>query len=135
MVSPENVVRKLLEGVVERRWNELADLYSEPTDVRHPLHPDDVALRSRVDLREHFESRSAAVAARFDFQPENLAIHLTLDPELVIAEFEYRGAVRASGMRFAAPCIFVVRVRAGRIVKSRDYVDQTAFRRVAEAGR
>ena len=134
MVSPENVVRRLLEGVAERRWSELADLYSDPTDVRHPLAPDDVALRRREDLRDHFECRAAAIAARFDFQPENLAVHQTLDPDLVIAEFEYRGTVRATGVRFAAPCIFVVRVRAGRIVESRDYVDQAAFRRAAEVG-
>ena len=48
----------------------------------------------------------------------------TVDPDVVIGEFTYRGDAG-----WAAPCIVVLRVRDGLIVESRDYIDHLALAR------
>lgn len=54
-------------------------------------------------------------------------MHVTADSELVIFELTYAG--EAGGRTFALPCIFVVRVRDGQIVESRDYGDHIGLAR------
>ncbi len=61
------------------------------------------------------------------FEPANANVHVTADPELVIFEFTYAG--EANGRSFQLPCIFVVRVRNGQIVESRDYGDHIGLAR------
>ncbi len=63
------------------------------------------------------------------FEPANITIHETADPEVIVAEFEYRGTVPGTGEPFALPGIFVIRVRDGQIVSSRDYVDHLGLAR------
>jgi ketosteroid isomerase-like protein len=46
---------------------------------------------------------------------------------VVIFEFQYAGVI--DGRAFTLPCIFVVRVRDGEIVESRDYGDHVAAAR------
>lgn len=54
-------------------------------------------------------------------------VHITDDPEVVIGEFRYVGS--AHGRPFDRPCIFVMRVRNGEIVESRDYSDHVGLAR------
>jgi ketosteroid isomerase-like protein len=44
-------------------------------------------------------------------------------PRYIVAEFEYQGTAEDTGKSFALPGIFVLRVRNGRIVSSRDDFD------------
>ena len=64
-------------------------------------------------------------------QPPRTAreVFYTTDPEVIVAEFEYQGTVVDTGEPFSLPCIFVVRVRDGHIVASRDYIDYLASAR------
>jgi ketosteroid isomerase-like protein len=127
--SPREVFHQVVTGVAERRYDELPELYADQTDVRHPMSPTgDQPLRSRADVRGHF-GRAAGMVASVRFRPENIVVHETTDPEVVVAEFEYRGTRPESGEEFTAPCIFVLRVRDGLIVESRDYVDHVAMAR------
>ena len=110
----------------EHQLDELAELYGEETDVRHPFDPTgDVPMRTRAALREHF------AAARMDgvehFEPVDAVVHVTADPEVVVFEFAY--AISAHGTDSLVPCIFVIRVRDGRIVESRDYAHHLAMAR------
>jgi uncharacterized protein len=47
-----------------------------------------------------------------------------------VAEFEYQGTDPGTGEAYAQPAIFVMRVRDGEIVSSRDYHDAIASARV-----
>jgi ketosteroid isomerase-like protein len=49
-------------------------------------------------------------------------VHETTDPEVVIAEFVYHARAAKDGELFRVPAVFVMRVRGGLIVESRDYV-------------
>ena len=121
-LGPQEVFHALVDGVAAGRWDELPNLYAEQTDVVHPFDPlRGPALRTRDELREHFKPRGAA--PELDRRPVNIVIHETADPEVIIAEFEYRGTVVDTGEPFALPGIFVLRVRDGEIVSSRDYFD------------
>jgi len=126
--SPRDVFLALVHGVAENRWDELPDLYAEQTDVVHPFDPLRApALRTREELREHFTPTGAG--PRLDRRPVNIVIHETTDPEVIVAEFEYAGTRAADGASFRVPCIFVLRVRDGLIVESRDYVDHVGMAR------
>ena len=127
-MTPEEVFRKLVHGVADRDFDALPALYAEQTDVRHPMNPyGDHPLLSRDALREHFGVNGPRVAGVIRYQPENIRIHHTADPEVIVAEFDYAGTVIATGEPFRAPCVFVLRVRDGLIVESRDYIDHVAM--------
>jgi uncharacterized protein len=111
-----------VHGVAEERWEELPSLYAEQTHVVHPFDPHRApALRTRDELREHF--RPTDTGPRLHRRPANITIHQTTDPEVIVAEFEYQGTVADTGEPFTLPAIFVLRVRNGEIVSSRDYFD------------
>lgn len=59
--------------------------------------------------------------------PERVTIHETTDPEVVIAEYDYRGEVKATGHVFVVSNVQIVRVRDGRIIRSRDFHDHAAM--------
>jgi uncharacterized protein len=123
--SPEEVFLALVNGVAEGRWEELPDLYAEQTNVVHPFDPLRApALRSRDELRAHFTP--AGDSPRPERQVANITIHQTIDPEVIVAEFEYQGTDPETGEAYAVPGIFVLRVRNGEIVSSRDYFDHLA---------
>jgi ketosteroid isomerase-like protein len=106
----------------------LAALYAEHTDVRHPFAPlGDTPLRTRAELRRHFAAGPAGAAGVERFGPARQRVHQTADPEVVVVEFSYVG--RAGGRDFEVPCVFVIRVRDGVIVESRDYADHVGFAR------
>jgi ketosteroid isomerase-like protein len=127
--SPREVFLALVNGVADCRWDELPSLYAEQTHVVHPFDPfRAAALRTRDELREHFRPADAGPPQRR--RPANITIHETTDPEVIVAEFEYQGTVAGTGEPFALPAIFVLRVRNGEIVSSRDYFDHVTAARV-----
>ena len=126
-MTPEEVFHKLVHGVASRDFDVLPELYAEQTDVRHPMNPyGDHPLLTRDALREHFGVQGPRVMDVVRFQPENIRVHQTTDPEVIVAEFEYVGTVLATGEPYRTPCIFVLRVRDGLIIESRDYIDHVA---------
>ncbi|HEX6467924.1 MAG TPA: nuclear transport factor 2 family protein [Streptosporangiaceae bacterium] len=126
-LTPREVFLELVWGVSEGRWDELPELYADQTCVEHPFSPfGDKPLLTREDLREHFSAGKTLPPLRQE--PANITVHETADPEVIVAEFEYRGTTE-SGEPFRVPCIFVLRVRDGKIVASRDYIDHISSAR------
>ncbi|WP_426503138.1 nuclear transport factor 2 family protein [Dactylosporangium sp. McL0621] len=127
--TPREVFLALVDGIAGERWDELPGLYAERTDVTHPLHPLRVpALRTRDELREHF--RPPGAGPRLRRRVSDVVVHETADPEVIVAEFAYRGVVEDTGEQFTQPAILVLRVRDGEIVESRDYLDHLTSARV-----
>jgi ketosteroid isomerase-like protein len=122
--SPAEVFGRLITGISEGRWHELADLYAEDVVVEMPMDPH----RTRIDGREAVRQRFAAAAdGWFELRAHDVIVHATTDPEVVIAEFEYDGLNRTTGKKFTVANVQVLRVRGGRIVASRDYHDHRGF--------
>jgi ketosteroid isomerase-like protein len=127
--TPREVFLRLVHGVADGDFDALPELYAEATDVRHPMWPGGTpALTSRDHLRRHFSAGADANAA-VRFRPAAIVVHETRDPEVIVAEFEYRGTTLATGEPYAVPCVFVMRVRDGQVVESRDYIDHLASAR------
>jgi uncharacterized protein len=122
-LSPSEVFYQLVHGVCDQMWDELPGLYAQETNVVHPLDPFRAPpMLTREQLREHF-TRGDDVLGDVRLEPANITIHETADPEVIVAEFEYQGILPGTGQPVAMPGIFVIRVRDGHIVSSRDYVD------------
>ncbi|MFI9380610.1 nuclear transport factor 2 family protein [Kutzneria sp. NPDC052558] len=118
MTAPAEVFRQLVDGVVGHKWDQLPLLYAEDAVVTHPFSTDPAVARleGRAQIREHF-AQAAEMAV--DFRAEDLVVHQTTDPEVIVGEYTYRGSL--GGQDIAMPMILVVRVRDGLIVESRDY--------------
>lgn len=118
--SPRGTFQRVIFGVSDGKWDELPTLYAEETDVSHPFWPGSKTLRTREDLREHF---AAGATLQLDIEASNLVLYPGLDPEVVIGEFEYQGRT-GFGDPVRIANIYVMRVRDGLIVESRDYGDR-----------
>ncbi|MEU7756803.1 nuclear transport factor 2 family protein [Micromonospora sp. NPDC049171] len=129
MSSPRETFLRLVNGVCDGPYEDLADLYAEETHVTHPFHPlDPPALLSRSELHEHFTA-PPPVARTLKRKPVDVTIHETADPEVIVAEFAYQGRVDETGETFRVPCVFVMRIRDGLIIESRDYIDHISSAR------
>ncbi|WP_439377548.1 nuclear transport factor 2 family protein [Amycolatopsis lexingtonensis] len=123
-VTPESagtVFERLVHGVAGGRWDELPELYAAETHVTHPFLPGSGVVRTRDELRAHF---AAGKALNPGFTVTDLVTHRGADPEVLIGEFAYQGEYGGRPVRLAN--IFVMRVRDGLIVESRDYGDHLA---------
>jgi uncharacterized protein len=126
--SPSEVFLALVNGVAAGRWEDLPGLYAEQTHVVHPFDPFRAPpILSRDELRAHFTPGSSG--PRPQRRVGHVTIHQTTDPEVIVAEFEYQGTDPGTGEPTAVPGIFVLRVRDGEIVSSRDYFDHLAAAR------
>lgn len=122
-LSPREVFLRLVHGVADGNFDELPDLYGEVTDVRHPMAmPESVPLTSRHALREHFTVPSEGRASLPKRRVVDVVVHETADPEVIVAEFAYEFTLPDDGTA-KVPCVFVMRVRDGQIIESRDYID------------
>ncbi|QKW38475.1 nuclear transport factor 2 family protein [Actinomadura sp. NAK00032] len=123
--TPRDIFLKLVHGVCEERWADVVDLYAEQTDVSHPFHPLGAPpMLSREELRTHFGGGPQPYqGTTLRRRPTRINVHETTDPEVIVAEFQYEGVVVETGEPFTIPGIFVMRVRDGKIVESRDYLD------------
>ena len=133
--SPAQILHLLVDGVSRlfagdaSQVDALAALYAERTHVTHPMAHGRAPLTSREELRRHF-SENATKARGMSIRAEDLVIHHTADPEVIVAEFSYRGSGPAGPLDVR--CIFVMRARHGLIVESRDYIDHGGFARSAQ---
>lgn len=127
--SPRGVFEQLAYGVSDGQWHELPELYAEETHVTHPFLPGSPTLKTRKELREHF---ALGAASATQLQARDLVVHESTDPEVIVGEFDYQGT-SGIGRPFRVSSIFVLRVRDGLIVESRDYSDHLAL--AAASGR
>lgn len=119
--TPTAVVYELLDSISSPVPESRADLYADETYVTHPFFPGADPLTSKEELRKHFAPGRGA-----GLRPRNIVFYEGKDPELVIAEFEFVGTA-GQGNPVVARNIFVVKVRNGLIVESRDYADHVAL--------
>ncbi len=116
---------RLIGGIAEGRWADLADLYAEDAVVEQPFAIGaPVRLTGRAAIRAHV-ARAGQAGVRFAIR--DVVIHETADPEVVVAEFAHDvpgddGVVTAANIQ-------VLRVRNGLIAQTRDYHDHLAIAR------
>lgn len=105
----------------------MADLFA--ADAVHEFPFTRAGLPSRLEGRERirgFMAESWETSPLHYTAYRNVVIHETTDPEVIIIEQEATGTSAATGRDFALPNIVVLRVRDGRIVHFRDFVNVVA---------
>ena len=123
--TPAEVVRAVMDGVTraimgdESALGNVHDLYADPTYVLHPLSPELPPLVTRDDFVRHAEALASNLVRPDSHRAAGVVVHQTTDPELIVTEFHYETAV--NGTTMIMPCIWVTRVRDGRIVEARVY--------------
>ncbi|RKE23592.1 nuclear transport factor 2 family protein [Streptomyces sp. TLI_171] len=124
--TPHEIFGQLVRLISAGKWSELPELYAEDAEVEIAFSPvPPRRIHGREELRERFAALGAADAIRL--RAENIHVHGTDDPEVVIAEFDYEGLYPATGRTFRTANIQVLRVRDGLIIETRDYHDHLAF--------
>ncbi|MFD6532428.1 nuclear transport factor 2 family protein [Streptomyces sp. NPDC060184] len=124
--TPQEIFEWLIDLISAGKWSELPGLYAEDAQVEIVFSPVPARrFHGRAALRTHFAALGAADAIRL--RAENIHVHTTGDPEVVIAEFDYAGLYPATGRTFRSANIQVLRVRDGLIVETRDYHDHLTF--------
>lgn len=126
-LSPRNVIlatqRAFLDGDVEA----FVGNFAVDAVMEFP-HSAELALPSRIQGRDSIRPIFTALQYRYQDDGrrlrrlENLAIHETKDPEVVVVEFEALGDVPSGGSDRRVPDIQVWRVRDGLVVSVRDYL-------------
>lgn len=119
------VFDRFLSASVDNRWDDLADCYAEDVVVELPFTPPGAPrlTRGREELRSRFK---AAGALRRLVKADNVVVHETSDPAVLVTEFDLHNEWLADGSAFVSSYVMVLTVRDGEIVESRDYSDTAA---------
>lgn len=125
MTLAEQLVRSLLEAVENGFAVDVPALYAADAQVTQPFAfngPE--TLHGGGQITEHFH---AAASTGVRVKVKNLRMHQTVDPHVVIVEFDYEWNL-PEGATFETANIQVIEERDGLISTSRDYHDTTAIR-------
>jgi uncharacterized protein len=118
-LSPSQAVKALMQGISDGKWTELHSWFSGDAVVEYPFAlPSPTRLEGMEAIKKYF---AAISAYSLKLQVRNMVVHETLDPEVVVAEWDYEGLVMTTGRAFRVSNITVTTVRDGKIVASRDY--------------
>lgn len=129
--TPREVFQAFIGTISTGRWAELADFYAEDAVVEIPFN---IPGPERIEGREQLRARFGSAAERpIEIRAENVVVYDTADPEVVIAEFDYRGRMASTGRSFVVANIQMMRIRDGLIVATRDFHHHLAL--AAAAGR
>ena len=125
---PENTrtaretVEVWLHTIVHSGRDALVDFYASDVVVTNPFAPDGVP--ASVTGNEELRTRMKAYEQLWSYDAvEDVTIHETADPEVVVVEFGIRGRLTASGKEFDLRFVNVMRIADGLITESRDYSD------------
>lgn len=125
-MSIETVVTGFQAAMLHKSADELADLYAEDG-----LHEFPFGGLPPFEGREAVRAGYRAMWGATLFVAEEVrrdALHRTEDPEVVVVEQTTH--VLAGVRRVAVPGLLVLRIRAGLIVHTRDYMDTSAITQV-----
>ncbi|MGA5822315.1 nuclear transport factor 2 family protein [Kitasatospora sp. NPDC094028] len=118
--TPRATVEEFLRVTAEGPREALADFYAPDAVIRIPFAPE--GFPPETTGRETMRARMKATAGLWSFHAvDEVTLHETGDPEVVIAEFRVRGRITATAEPFTLTYINVIRVVDGLIVSSRDY--------------
>ncbi|MBQ0854766.1 nuclear transport factor 2 family protein [Streptomyces sp. NPDC057620] len=123
--DPREVFELLLKSLADRDLTTAAGLYADDAVVRQPFaKPAEVVLTGRPEIEQHF---AVFGAAPITLSPQNIEVHETTDPQVVVGEWDNTVTRTTDGTTVTTHNIAVFCVRDGRVVWSRDYHDHAAL--------
>jgi uncharacterized protein len=125
VLSPREVFELKERRVLQYDMAGQADLFAEDGVMEFPFVPPGMQrrLEGRDQIREVLSGAAehARTAGVRLLEHGSYLVHETLDPEVIVVEFEAHGEVTANGTVHKVPYIQVLRVRNGEILHFRDY--------------
>jgi uncharacterized protein len=129
--SPRQTVEQLLEAAVSPTPGDMADCYAPEVVIEMPFAVDAVYPPQITTTREELRARfQAGTAVRRYNTLDDVTIHETTDPDVIVAEYALHGELSATREPFSLRFAMIMRFRDGYIVHSRDYSDPIAGARL-----
>jgi hypothetical protein len=123
-------MERFLQAAVSPTPGEMADCYAERFVIEMPF-ASGLGPERFETTREEFRSRVAVGSAlRRYTRVDDVHIHETSDPEVLVAEYRLDGRKVSDGSAFSMVFVMVLRIRDGLIVHSRDYSNPIVGARV-----
>jgi len=124
-MTPREVVDQLLRLTAQGPTTSMADLFAEDVHFEMPFLPPGTPQPppGREEFRKHL---TAAAGVQKFHAIDDVQVHETADPDVIVAEYRLHGEVLATGKRYTSPAVMVVRVRDGLITWSRNYSNPLA---------
>jgi ketosteroid isomerase-like protein len=121
--TAREIVERLLRAGREVDINTFVGLMAPEGYLEWPYRPPGVPARveGRTAIRRHLTEAAEAFITIDDHR--NVVIHESLDPEVVIVEYDAHGRVVRTGAPFEQTVIAVFRVRDGQVLSCRDYLN------------
>ncbi|WP_406317712.1 nuclear transport factor 2 family protein [Streptosporangium sp. NBC_01639] len=118
------VVTRYHDAMIHKSADALADLYTEDAVHEFPFTTPGLPSRfeGREKIRAGYRAMWGASPARVE-EIRNVVTYQATDPEVIVVEHEVVGTAGTAGHPFRVPGLLVLRVRDGRIVHCRDYMD------------
>ncbi|MBR7838348.1 nuclear transport factor 2 family protein [Actinospica durhamensis] len=118
--TPRETIEQFLHTVVHGTRDELADFYTPDVRIEIPFAPGGVPQVS--EGREEIRARMKGAEAMWSFDSvQDVTVHTTGEPDVVIAEYRVHGTLAANGRAFSLGYISVFRVEDGLVAWARDY--------------
>ncbi|HEX4224516.1 MAG TPA: nuclear transport factor 2 family protein [Pseudonocardiaceae bacterium] len=120
--TPRQVFDEMIRATTSGDWESFVALYPDDAVIEMPFAPPGVPVVSDgVAMRERIMGMlDRGRPWNFD-AAENVTVHETTDPEVIVAEYTLRGTIAATGAPLELSYAMVITVRGGQIVHSRDY--------------
>ncbi|WP_245716246.1 nuclear transport factor 2 family protein [Micromonospora humi] len=133
-MSSREVVERVLRAGREQDVEAFVALMAPEGYIEWPFRPAGVPgrVQGHAQIRRHLTEAANALVTIDEHR--DLVLHETTDPEVVVVEYEARGSVVATDAPFEQTVIAVFRVRDGRIVSYRDYINPLALLAALDEG-
>lgn len=122
-VTAVGLLERYHRAMINMSADDLADLYSE--DAVHELpfaHNSAATLRGREAVRARYRVAWASAPVKVR-AINNVIVHQTIDPDVIISEQDAVAINTATGAEFAFSFVLVVRTNGSHIAHVRDYTD------------
>jgi ketosteroid isomerase-like protein len=119
-MNPRELVGHALKLLLDKDMTAFAGLWAETGAIEFPFAPP--GYPRRVEGRAAIQEYMRGYPEILDVQEiTEQVLHQSVDPDVVIAEFEAAGRVVGTGMPYRMRYIAVITVRDGEIQHYRDY--------------
>ncbi|MBV6699263.1 nuclear transport factor 2 family protein [Kitasatospora aureofaciens] len=122
--TPLDILARYRQAMLDKDADALADLYAADAVHDFPfLFP---GMPERYAGREEVRAGYRAAWGASPAQPKEIheiAVHQSTDAEVITVEQVVTGTIAPTGRPFTVPGLLVIRIRDGRIVHVRDYMD------------
>ena len=124
-VEMVELVRKMVEG---RDGVMFTELFAEDGVLEYPFAaPGFPSVYSGRPAISALVENMANARHLFDIHDVTATVHETADPEVVVAEIEHHGHSHVTDAPYHAIALGIIRVRDGKIVHYRDYMNPLAM--------